>query len=187
MIEYIKKQAALDCVSRLSEGNCGAEEGIYYAGYQDALEEVSTDLSDLPAEGVGAALAIDYVRSIARVIPQIITKTAEDLMLTLDERDQAIREQWALFEDISMNPETECIELPFLNFPAGTPREDIWHWFDERYSKGVHALLYGEEECPYCYAEWGTCDPITNRFMMPPRGGIKFCPMCGRKVGDGDD
>ena len=25
--------------------------------------------------------------------------------------------------------------------------------------------------CKYCDEEWGTCDPITNRFTMPPRGG----------------
>ena len=30
----------------------------------------------------------------------------------------------------------------WLEFPAGTPREDIWHWFDERHSKGVYYLLY---------------------------------------------
>lgn len=39
-------------------------------------------------------------------------------------------------------------------------------------------------KCDYCEAEWGTCDPITNRFTMPPRGGIRFCPMCGRPMTD---
>ena len=38
--------------------------------------------------------------------------------------------------------------------------------------------------CQYCDEEWGTCDPITNRFTMPPRGGIRFCPMCGRPLTD---
>lgn len=28
-------------------------------------------------------------------------------------------------------------------FDIGTPREDIWHWFDERHSKGVVHLLCG--------------------------------------------
>ena len=36
--------------------------------------------------------------------------------------------------------------------------------------------------CQYCDEEWGTCNPITNRFTMPPRGGIRFCPMCGRPL-----
>ena len=45
-----------------------------------------------------------------------------------------------------MNPDTEKMEDAFLHFPAGTPREDIWHWFDERYSKCIAALLYGRGE-----------------------------------------
>jgi hypothetical protein len=24
----------------------------------------------------------------------------------------------------------DAIEVPYLHFPAGTPREDIWHWFE---------------------------------------------------------
>lgn len=35
--------------------------------------------------------------------------------------------------------------------------------------------------CPYCHEEWGTCDPKTNRFTMPP-GEIQFCPMCGKPL-----
>ena len=51
-----------------------------------------------------------------------------------------------------MNPETECMEAPFLDFPAGTPREDIWRWFDERHSKGVAYLLYrAQEQVKKCF------------------------------------
>lgn len=35
--------------------------------------------------------------------------------------------------------------------------------------------------CKYCHEEWGTCDPITNRFTMSP-GEIQFCPMCGKPL-----
>ena len=38
--------------------------------------------------------------------------------------------------------------------------------------------------CKHCGEEWGTCNPITNRFTMPPPGGIRFCPMCGRPLTD---
>lgn len=27
-------------------------------------------------------------------------------------------------------------------FTKGTEREEIWHWFDNAYSRGVHYLLY---------------------------------------------
>lgn len=62
---------------------------------------------------------------------------------TLKDRDNDLKELWEMFGDVPMNPETECMEEAFLGFPAGTHREEIWHWFDERYSKGVYALMYG--------------------------------------------
>lgn len=55
--------------------------------------------------------------------------------------DREIEALWEDFGDISMNPETECIEEPFMHFPIGSHREEIWHWFDKHYSRGVHALL----------------------------------------------
>lgn len=60
---------------------------------------------------------------------------------TLWDRDKVLEEMWHQFGDVPMDPETECMEEPFLGFPAGTDREDIWHWFDERHSKGVVYLL----------------------------------------------
>lgn len=61
---------------------------------------------------------------------------------TLHTRDEWLKKLWAEFGELPMNPETECMEKPFLHFPAGTHREEIWHWFDERYSTGVYSLLY---------------------------------------------
>jgi len=37
-------------------------------------------------------------------------------------------------------------------------------------------------KCRYCKKEWGTCDPVTNHFIIPPNGKINFCPMCGAKM-----
>lgn len=61
----------------------------------------------------------------------------------IENRDRELEDLWEQFEDVSMDPVTECMEAPFLDFPAGTHREEIWHWFDERHSKGVAYLLYG--------------------------------------------
>lgn len=66
-------------------------------------------------------------------------------MDTLQKRDAELEQLWGEFADVPMNPETEEMEKPFLHFPAGTNREEIWHWFDERHSKGVVYLLYGTE------------------------------------------
>lgn len=59
--------------------------------------------------------------------------------------DAEVEELWNALEDVPMNPETERMEKPFLIFPANTPREEIWNWFDRHHSKGVAYLLYGEE------------------------------------------
>ena len=37
------------------------------------------------------------------------------------------------------------IQEPFLWWPKGTNREDIWHWFDEKYPGGVIKLFEKEE------------------------------------------
>ena len=39
--------------------------------------------------------------------------------------DSVIERIWEQFEDIPMNPVTECMDAPFLEFPAGTYREEI--------------------------------------------------------------
>ena len=66
----------------------------------------------------------------------------EQIPSELINKDRELEQAWDQFTDIPMNPETEEIEESFLFFPVGTPREDIWHWFDEHYSKGVAHLLY---------------------------------------------
>ena len=66
-----------------------------------------------------------------------------DEIETLKERDELLEGLWDILEDLPMNPETECMEAQFLRFPAGTHREEIWRWFDERHSKGVAYLMYG--------------------------------------------
>lgn len=63
-------------------------------------------------------------------------------LIPLADRDAELEEIWAELCDVPMDPETERIEEPFLHFPAGTHREEIWKWFDERYSRGVYHLLY---------------------------------------------
>lgn len=63
---------------------------------------------------------------------------------SLHDRDRELEELWAELTDVPMDPDTERLEEPFMDFPAGTDRETIWHWFDERYSQGVAHLLYGD-------------------------------------------
>lgn len=67
---------------------------------------------------------------------------------TLRDRDDMLEELWEQFTNIPVDPETECIEREFLDWPVGTHREEIWRWFDRRYSGGIACLLYGSELDP---------------------------------------
>lgn len=93
-------------------------------------------------------MAVEVMDELHRTIPYDAYCTVMDGLQeieTLQERDEELEEMWASFTDVPMNPETECIEEKFMGWEPGTNREEIWHWFDERHSKGVAFLLYGEE------------------------------------------
>ena len=66
-----------------------------------------------------------------------------------------IERLWKDLEDVVFNEDPDgCLVLEsdyqlmignreVAMFPAGTDREEIWHWFDERHPKGVVYLLRG--------------------------------------------
>lgn len=86
---------------------------------------------------------------VAPATPQECSDYQYDAFMDEDHlTDSEVEELWSALEDVPMNPETERMEEPFLIFPAKTPREEIWHWFDKHHSKGIAYLLYGEEPQP---------------------------------------
>lgn len=65
--------------------------------------------------------------------------------ISYDEQDRMIEEMWEELEDIPFDEDEDSGELyitqDWKEFKTGESREDIWHWFDERHSKGVAYLL----------------------------------------------
>lgn len=59
---------------------------------------------------------------------------------------QIIKDLWVEFGDVPMNLDTECIEENWHGFPAGTHREEIWHWFEDEFEIPIHKLMYEFEE-----------------------------------------
>ncbi len=57
---------------------------------------------------------------------------------------EELKESWLTFGDIPVN-EDETIDEPFDQWPAGTDRFVIWHWFDEHYNGGVYKLLFPKQ------------------------------------------
>lgn len=56
--------------------------------------------------------------------------------------EEEIRDLWDEFGDVPMDPETECLEIEWNGFPAGTHREEIWYWFEEVFNVRVVDLMY---------------------------------------------
>lgn len=54
----------------------------------------------------------------------------------------SVKELWDEFGNVPMDPETECIEEPWRGFEKGTNREEVWHWFEEKYGVSVADLMY---------------------------------------------
>lgn len=45
--------------------------------------------------------------------------------------------------NIKEKEEIEYLDDDYLDFEIGkTTKEDIWHWFDDRYSEGVHMTKF---------------------------------------------
>ena len=69
-----------------------------------------------------------------------------DTPIDLQKRlDKMLETLWEALEDVPFCEieGVECLDDDYLDFEfETTTKEDIWHWFDERYSKGVYHLLY---------------------------------------------
>ena len=52
-----------------------------------------------------------------------------------------IKALWEDFCNVPMNPETEEIEFDWNDFPVGTHREEIWHWFEETFHISIEEDL----------------------------------------------
>ncbi len=63
---------------------------------------------------------------------------------TLRDRDEDLEEVWAQLGDIPVDPKTGCLLEPFMGWDKGISKEEVWHWFDRRHSKGIGYLLYSD-------------------------------------------
>lgn len=63
--------------------------------------------------------------------------------------DGELEKLWRELADVPFDDNDPDLDMTLAEdwqwFRKGTPREEIWHWFDERHSKGVAFLLYGPD------------------------------------------
>ena len=102
-------------------------------------------MTALKKNAVGALDALYHNTNLPSEMYELLRGALTEIELLRD-RDEELEELWDQFEDIPMNQETECIEAPFFGWGVGIGRDEIWHWFDQRHSKGVAYLLYHGQE-----------------------------------------
>lgn len=181
---------------------CQIGEDWFYFGCLKA-EELDPDeyITEMP-EDDAAALVFDALEQIrndgafddeyAYYEAYLTERRVTSNMDTLQKRDAELERLWAEFEDVPMNPETEEIEAPFLCFPAGTNREEVWEWFDERHSRGVAKLmLVGEpkdrEVAQALFLTSLCCECDSEHCVFNPDGICKAPFVTGRAPGLNDD
>ena len=71
-------------------------------------------------------------------------KNRPEMQSRQKELDSIIEKLWVALEDVPFiegkNREL-ILDGEYLDFPKGTTRDKIWHWFDDMYSKGVAYLI----------------------------------------------
>lgn len=120
-------------------------ESVKIDGPQGVLEITADEYNQAWEEG---AADFDINEEIVDYKNRIVNSSTE-----IKCSDDEVERLWESFADVPMNPETEEIEEDFMEFPAGTKREDVWHWFDKNHSKGIAHLLYGKEDIKCAYRD----------------------------------
>lgn len=71
----------------------------------------------------------------------VIKDVAKNILLC----DEVLETLWRAFGDVPINDDDE-IEDPFLDYPSGTNRFEVWLWFDRNYSRGIAGLACAPKE-----------------------------------------
>lgn len=115
---YYKGNPVVDCIGNSITGSGGT------------LDHVNMDREDF----------LKVSKIIKEEYPDVFTKAEEKAELTgLD-----YKTLWEELGDVPVD-ENENIDVDWRQFPKGTFREDIWHWFEEEYGISVGELINGEE------------------------------------------
>lgn len=61
--------------------------------------------------------------------------------------DEQLEQLWSELSDVPFYEVDGdlLLEDDWFEFEADTGREEIWHWFDERYSFGVYGLMFPDD------------------------------------------
>ncbi len=119
-------------------------------------KELEADFDNIDSCLLWAAY-VEFVESVRTDTVLICEKDSMKPVMWIQNRDNLLEYAWATLTDVNIDEE-ERTEQDWFIFPAGTDREEIWQWFDERYSRGVGELMFAGSpwkelpESTECYA-----------------------------------
>ena len=107
--------------------------------------------------------------------------------------DLDLENLWLELADVPFDDNDPDVDMTLAEnwkwFRKGTPREEIWRWFDERHSKGVAFLLYGAQDPEPQGAPEEALAPaggghISDKRPEGARGLLRlYCQECGNTFG----
>lgn len=117
---------------------CSYQRGDFVYLEEDSDAGIVLDL--LKEQGVALVLKSSHTDRSSRIRSYdsyVVRKKVDSSTATED-----AHKLWSQLGDIPINDDEET-EESFLHFEVGTDREDIWHWFEERFNISVTELMYG--------------------------------------------
>ena len=114
-------------------------------GYVDTQTPEELALSDIRAITTNPFSPKGDVLDIA-IKDAWVEKKRDEIQLQKEARDSELENMWLALEDVPFDEiDTEMtLSEDWQVFKKGTTREEIWKWFDVRYSKGLVTLMQGE-------------------------------------------
>ena len=75
---------------------------------------------------------------------RFVIKAYIELLSEFPHSDAALEWLWSEFD--TPIDDNECIDVSFFIWPAGTNRYVIWEWIDGLHSKGLHHIVFGDQD-----------------------------------------
>lgn len=117
------------------EVRCEQEDGEKYYAAQ-ILNRYKRPLS---GDKFIASSDSNSIADLQSVVKQVLFHLSQDSRWV----DATLESAWRYLtkSEVPFWDENDCLNRIFLHFPAGTQKDSVYHWFDDRYSDGVVFLL----------------------------------------------
>lgn len=108
------------------------------------ISQFVSDYDVLRANEVHSIIVSDLAGLVSDIVACVQPRQTTEMKMY---RDKELEKYWTRLGNVSVDDNGK-IETQFIigeerkAWDIGTDREDIWEWFDQEHSEGVHKLMY---------------------------------------------